>query len=322
MKRFDYLVPASLSAALDAAKVDGTVVKGAGLDLLDLMKEGLVEPMALLDLGRLPELGSIRDDEGGWEIGAAVKLADLLRHDGLRAGCSALMEAVASAATPQLREQATLGGNLCQRPRCWYFRKKQFPCWKKGGDTCFAYDGENKYHAILGGGSCWMVHPSSLAPALIVLGAVVILKSASGSRELPAEDFFVAPEKSRTAETVLAPGEIVFSVRIPKTGAASAFLDVKEKQSFDWPLAMAAAARDGTAWRICLGAVAPVPWRSLAAERILEGEARPGSALARAAAEAALKDAVSMGQNGFRIKIARTVVERVVLAAAGREVSA
>jgi len=223
-------------------------------------------------------------------------------------------DAAAAAATPQIRNAATLGGNLAQRPRCWYFRREDFRCRRKGGSECFAIDGQNEMHAVFDNDLCAIVHPSATGTALTALGASLLLRGPSGERAVPVEDFFVRPQVDVTRENVLRPGELIVEVRVP-AGRRSGYVKLMEKQSFDWPLAEAAVAL-GDDPRVVLGAAAPIPWRARAAEALLRGK-RVDDALATQAAEAALQGAKPLQHNGYKVPILKTAVRRALLAAGG-----
>src|SRR5262249_13036269 len=229
-------------------------------------------------------------------------------------------EAAGSIATPQIRNLATVGGNLCQRPRCWYFRSPDIVCLKKGGTECYAASGENKYHAIFGGGPSFIVHPSDLAPILVALGAEVDLASLEGRRSMPLEKFFTLPTSGDVRrENVLRPGELVTSVRVPSSvlGARSTYLKFKERASLDFALVSTAAALelgplgDIRAARLVLGGVAPVPWRVPEAESFLAGK-RPTPEVAAEAAQIALRGAKPLAKNGFKIPLAQALVRRAL----------
>jgi xanthine dehydrogenase YagS FAD-binding subunit len=246
-------------------------------------------------------------------------LADIGRSDLLGAKYAVLHAAAAEAATPQIRERATLGGNLCQRPQCWYFRKKEFNCLKKGGPTCFALEGENKFNAIFGGGPSYIVHPSNAAPAIVALDGEIVVRSAEGEpRRIKAAELFVLPEKSLMKENVLERGEVITEIILPQAPSASATVELREKQSFDWPLAMACVARIAGRWRVCLGAVAPIPWLSQPAMDAL-GDREMTPELAAAAGEAAAADADPMTENEYKVQLVKVATKRALLAAAGLE---
>jgi xanthine dehydrogenase YagS FAD-binding subunit len=231
-----------------------------------------------------------------------------------------LHHAAAEAATPQIREVASVGGNICQRPRCWYFRNPEFHCLKKGGSTCFAVEGENRYHAIFGGGPSYIVHPSNVAPALVALDGIIVVRSAKGEpKKIKAADFFVLPEKKLMAENVLEPGQVVTEIILQSAPRQSATIELREKQSFDWPIAMSCVARMKDGWRVCLGAVAPIPWLSQPAMEVL-GNKEITPDLAAAAGEAAAKDADPMTENEYKVQLVKVATKRALLTAAGLEV--
>jgi xanthine dehydrogenase YagS FAD-binding subunit len=327
VKAFSYVNATNEQEALAAlGTARGRVMPIAGgQDLIALMKDYIAQPDRLVNVKALD--GTIAAEGGGLRIGAAVRLADLAGHPVVRREYPALAQAAAEVGTPQIRHVGTVGGNLAQRPRCWYFRNEEFHCLKKGGAQCFAVEGENQYHAILGGGPCYIVHPSSLAVPLLAFGARMRVVSAAGTRDVEASGFFVLPEENLFQENVLSPGELVTQVYLPPAGGRrSATYEVRFKQSYDWPLAMATAVLDLAggqvrAARVTLGAVAPVPWRSEAAEAALAGGA-VNEQTASAAAEAAVKDATPMSENGYKVQIARTAVKRAILMAAGLPVPA
>jgi xanthine dehydrogenase YagS FAD-binding subunit len=323
MKSFSWVNATSLEEAF-ASVGERAVIKAGGVDLLDRMKERIDEPERLVNIRNLKNLDRIAvAKDGSVEIGPLVTLAQLAAHPELRKRHLALSAAASHAATPQIRNMATLGGNLLQRPRCWYFRSEEFRCKKKGGDTCFALEGENAYHAIFGNRSCAIVHPSATAGPLVALGAKVELTSAKGKRELLLEQFFVTPEKDVTKENVLAPGELVTAVRIPLTSTRvrSAYSKQGEKESFDWPLADVTVVLEleGKTCKkaaIVLGAAAPVPWRAVEAEKALVGKTLDASAAA-IAADRALVGATPLAKNRYKTALFEALVRRTVLAAGG-----
>ena len=257
--------------------------------------------------------------------GAAVTLADLVANADARKMYPALTEAAAEVGTPQIRNAGTVGGNLNQRPRCWYYRNEEFNCLKKGGSRCFAVDGENQYHAIFGGGPCHIVHPSSLAVPAIALDARFRIVGPTGEREVAAADYYQMPDKNLMGETVLGPAEVLTHVILPAPGQTrNATYEVRFKQSHDWPLAMASVAismqgQNVRAARIVMGAVAPVPWRSTPAETALTGK-RLTEQVAMEAADAAVAAAKPMSGNAYKVQIARTAVKRAIMKAGGLKV--
>jgi xanthine dehydrogenase YagS FAD-binding subunit len=325
MNRFAIVTPTGVqSASRELARPDRAAIAG-GVDILDLLKQDLAAPAALVNLKHLPELQGIElTPSGGLRLGAVASLHQVAVHPGVRERFTAIAEAAEQAATPQIRNLATVAGNLLQRPRCWYFRNPLVHCLKKGGTRCYAVSGLNRYNAILGGGPSFIVHPSNLAPALIAFGASAQIAGPSGERTVVLEKFFVPPSVDPTRENDLKPGEIITSVMVPApaAGTRSAYLEAREKQSFDWPLAAAAVvletpprARTVRGARIVMGAVAPVPWRVPDAESALAGAAIDRER-ARAAAEAALKGAAPLSENAYKIAIAKVIVRRAILRAA------
>ncbi|MCL4846909.1 MAG: FAD binding domain-containing protein [Acidobacteria bacterium] len=323
MKAFEYVDPTNLTQALGALSPSRgrALAIAGGQDLLALMKDYVLQPDRLVNVKRLDQTVA-EADGGGWRVGAAVRLADLARHEGLRSAYPALAHAADEVGTPQIRNIGTVGGNLCQRPRCWYFRNEEFRCLKKGGPRCYAVDGENQFHAIFGDGPCHIVHPSSLAVPLLAYGAIVETAGPSGPREWPAADFFQMPDRNLFGETVLGPNELITAVRLPALkNVRSGHYEVRYKQSTDWPMAFATVAltMDGSrvaSARVVLGAVAPVPWPSPAAEAVLGGQV-VDEAIASRAADAAVRDAQPMSGNAYKVQVARTAVKRAVLRAAG-----
>ena len=326
MNRFEWVNVSSVEQAVRELAA-GAVAKAGGIDVMDLLKEHLIEPRRLVNLRTIRGLDEIRDGDDALRLGPMVTLARLADDPAVRRRYRALADAAGHAATPQIRNAATLGGNLLQRPRCWYFRSEAFVCRKKGGDRCFAIapTGENAYHAIFGNKVCAAVHPSATATALIALGARLRLHGERGPREAPLETFFVAPETDVMREHSLAPdGELVTEIIVPAPadGSSSAYIKQGEKESYDWPLAEVAVALEqeaGTCRRasIVLGAAAPVPHRARAAEKALVGR-RIDENTAESAARAALEGATPLAQNAYKVQIFRTIVRRTILAALGR----
>ncbi len=326
MKAFAYVNAANEKEAIAALGPErGRFLPLAGgMDLLAMMKDYIAQPERLVNVKSLDRTVR-RTPDGGLRIGAAVTLAELVAHADAAKLYPALVQAAAEVGTPQIRNAGTVGGNLNQRPRCWYFRNEEFHCLKKGGSRCFAVDGENQYHAIFGDGPCHIVHPSSLAVPAIALDARFRIAGPAGEREVSAAEYYQMPDRNLFGETVLAPNELLTHVIVPAPGAArSATYEVRFKQSHDWPLAMASvslslAGKTVRAARVVMGAVAPVPWRSAPAEAALTGKAVSEEA-AMAAADAAVTGAKPMSQNAYKIQIARTAVKRAIMKAAGMAV--
>jgi xanthine dehydrogenase YagS FAD-binding subunit len=330
VRAFEYSSPRSLPDALALLAQDGEAVRplAGGTDLLTLMKADLIAPSRLVDVKRLAELDDrIVVEADGLTIGALATLAQIESDPLVRASFPALAEAAAVAATPQLRNMATIGGNLLQRPRCWYFRHPQVRCWLKGGDECPAQDGQNQLHALFGGGPCYAVHPSDPATALVALDASVRLRGPEGERSLPLADFFALPTDGRRTETVLRPDELILSlsVPLPPDGGHSAYLKAMDRKVWAFALVGVAASvvRDGSriaAACLVLGGVAPIPWRATGAEQLLVGAEIDDDLFARAA-DAALADSEPLSHNGYKVPLARTLVRRALAAATGAPIS-
>lgn len=319
MKPFTYDVADDLTSALAVLNHERTL-KAGGIDLLDRLKERLDEPGRIVSIGNIGDLRYIKEDGGAIKLGCLTTLADIGRSAMLQSRFPGLHESAGRAATPQVREQATLGGNLCQRPRCWYYRSLDFNCLKKGGGTCYAVEGDNRYHAVIAGGPCHIVHPSNCAPPLFAADAGFVIRNAEGERAIKATDFFKLPRESMYAEHALQPGEVLTEAVIPSVPTHSASVELREKQSFDWPMAMASVARVEGKWRVCLGAVAPVPWLSEPAMAVL-GSSDVTPELAAKAGEAAAGEAEPMTQNEYKVQLIKVAVKRALLAAVGVEAS-
>ncbi|HEY1694312.1 MAG TPA: FAD binding domain-containing protein [Polyangiaceae bacterium] len=322
MKTFAWTDPASLGDAL-ALLGPSSIAKAGGVDLMDLLKEHLVAPARLVNLLRVPGLDRIEDRGAqGLRIGPLVTLARIAEDATVAARWRAVAEAAGHAATPQIRNMATIGGNLVQKPRCWYYRLEQFPCLRKGGKECFAREGENAYHAVFANEACCAVHPSSLATPLLALGASVELTSPRGARTVPLENFFVPARELRMRDTLLDADELITAIALPApaAGSASAYVKQAQKESYDWPLVEVAVAVDrgptGACTRasVMLGAVAPNPWKARAAEAALVG--RPlDEASARDAGKAAVQGATPLRDNGYKLALIEAAVRRAVIAA-------
>jgi xanthine dehydrogenase YagS FAD-binding subunit len=322
MNRFEWVNPTSIEQAVELLG-DGAVVKAGGVDLMDLLKEHIIEPTRLINLRGVRGLDEISDGDDGLRLGPLVTLARLAESPEVRGRYRALADAAGHAATPQIRNAATVGGNLLQRPRCWYFRSEDFVCKKKGGSSCFALapTGENAYHAVFDNGVCAAVHPSATAAALVALGARVRIEGARGRRELALEELLVGPETDVRRENDLAADELIAEIVVPApaAGASSAYIKQGEKESYDWPLVEVAVAleRRGSVCdkaSIVVGAVAPIPRRARAAEAALVGK-RIDETSARAAARAATAGATPLSGNGYKVKLIETIVRRTILAA-------
>jgi xanthine dehydrogenase YagS FAD-binding subunit len=330
MKPFGYASAASLDEALRLlgrnGGPDGTARPLAGgTDLLTLMKADVLAPPGVVDIKRAGLPGGIEATPDGAVIGALATLADIESSAVLRDRYPALTEAAAVAATPQLRNMATLGGNLLQRPRCWYFRNRHLQCWLRGGDDCPARDGENQLHAVLGGGPCHAVHPSDLAPALVTLDAEVAVQGPRGGRTIPVAELFALPTDRRRTETRLAADELIVSIRLPALapGTRSTYLKAMDRRVWAFALAGVSArmrlqGRRIADARLTLSGVAPVPWPAQEAERMLTG-ADVGEELFERVAAAALAQATPLRLNAYKIPLARALVRRALAGLAGEK---
>ena len=327
MNAFEFVQPRTVAEAVAAGAAPGAAFHAAGTNLIDLMKGGVVRPARLVDVTRLPGLDRIEHaPDGGVRIGALVRNADLAYDPAFARRFPAVAEALLSGASAQLRNAATVGGNLLQRTRCAYFYDPASACNKREpGAGCDALDGENRLHAVLGWSrSCIATHPSDFCVPLAALDAAVEIEGPAGRREVPLMDFHRLPGDAPERETVLAPGDLVIAVRLPAEAAGFAaharYLKVRERTSYAFAVVSAAAAlrmeggRIAEA-RVALGGVALKPWRAREAEAALLGAA-PDAAAFRQAAEAALVDAAPSGDNAFKIELARRIVARALLMAA------
>ncbi len=315
MKSFEYVHAHSLEEAQKFAGSDwnSRLLYAGGTDQLSMIKHDIDRPDRLVNLKRIPHLNKLEKGREGLRIGSLVTVSDLVKDPHIKKNYTVLYEAAMHIATPQLRNMATVGGNLCQRPRCWYFRG-DFPCIRKGGDTCFAVGGENKYHCIIGGDPCFIVHPSDLAVALMALDARVVIYDNHKEEKTALKDFFVLPEKDPLRENRLQPGQIITAVEIPAPapGTWSHYDKVKERGSWDFALVSAALVVSGdkrkiTSGRLAFGGVAPVPWMDEDIIRQLADLSTEKAAL-KGFSEKLFRDAVTLGQNEYKIRMARNLV--------------
>lgn len=320
MNAFDYVIPHSLEDAVAVlARGDDARIFAGGTDLLCAMKQGIATPMCLVNLKAIPGLNAIRlAPDGALELGALVTLGDLAMHPLVRERHPIVSQAAGRIATPQVRNAATLGGNLCQRPRCMYFRHPDYACVRREGKGCFAPGGQNRYHAIFDGHRCYMAHPSDLAPALIACDADVVIAGKEGVRVAPMGEFFMPPREDPTRETILGPCEIATGVRVPPPvrGTTGVFLKASERKATDFALVSVAVtlsleAGQVTRARIALGAVAPIPWRVPWAEDCLLGEPLSDAAI-RSACEAAVEDARPLRENAYKIALTKGLLKKAL----------
>ena len=321
MNDFFYHQPGTLHEAIALLQPSARPLAG-GTDLVTLMKPGVVQPTHLVSIRRVLPSG-IRADAEATALGAGATLADIEENALIASKYTALAQAAALAATPQIRNLATLGGNLLQRPRCWYFRNPRVHCWLKGGAECPAREGENRQHALFGDSPCVAVHPSDPAAALLAFDAQVRIGAPQSERTAPLEEFFALPEEGRRSESRLAQNELILEVRMPAHPAEtrSVYLKAMDRAAFAFALVGVAAVlrlspggKVGHA-RLVLSGVAPIPWRARAAEAVLLGSTFQED-LWEKAAEAALEGAAPLQHNAWKIPLAKALVKRALRALA------
>jgi xanthine dehydrogenase YagS FAD-binding subunit len=296
------------------------LVLAGGSEALQLMKDGVLTPDYVVNLKTIPGLNAIREERSGFRIGALATLSEIEEHRGIREKLLILSDAAAEAASPQIRNAGTLAGNICQRPFCWYFRSGHFNCLRKGGQLYYTVTGDGRFHAILGGGPSFIVHPSDTAPALVALNAQITIAGPAGTKTVPLEKFFVLPQVDFTRENILRPGEIVTEIFVPqpRSGSKGFYHKVRERQAWDHAIVSVAtvvhgagaAVRDA---RVVLGGVAPIPWRAFKAEEFLRGK-KLDEAAAQRAGEIALEGARPLKDNGYKVDMAKALVQRGLLA--------
>jgi len=319
LSKFSYKRVTSVNEAIAAASRPGARILAGGTDLLGCLRDEVFTANTLVSLNGIKALKGISARPGGGlRIGALTTLSEVAANRQVSDSYRVLAQAAAAAASPQLRNQGTIGGNICQRPRCWYFRG-DFHCLRKGGEPCFAVLGENEFHCILGGAPCFIVHPSDTAPALVALDAKLSITGPKGPRTIPVASFFVLPAVNVLKENVLAADEVVTEILLdpPQSGARGAYRKVRDRGAFDFALAGAAivvalAGGKVTAARVVLSGVAPAPWRSAEAEKALVGRSLDAATVAQAAA-AAVKDAAPLPRNEYKIALVRGVLEETLL---------
>lgn len=326
MQAFEYASPASVKEAvalLGSSWSDAAVLAG-GTDLLNLMKDYIETPKRVVNIKRIKDLGGVRKSGQGLRIGALATFDELANSAQVRSEYPAIHAAVMGVSSPQIRNMGTAAGDLCQRPRCWYYRTGNGLLAMKDGKSLVP-GGQNQYHAIFGGGPAYFVSASSLGPALIALGAKVKVMGASGDREIPLEQFFLVPKAEGEREIALKPGELITEITVPAaSGRKNATYEVREREAIDWPLATASVALTmkgnsiGSA-RVVLGHVAPKPWVAAEAEQFLAGKTITEE-VAEGAGAAAAKGAQPLSENAYKVQLAKVVVKRALLAAVGKQV--
>lgn len=321
MKNFNIAEPQTIGQVTSLAfeKKDKYFLMAGGTDLLAEIKDEIIEPEVIVNLNSIPNLSYIKKEKDGVRIGALTSVAELAEDPLIKNEYPGLHEAANTVATPQLRNMGTLGGNLCQRPRCWYYRDPQVKCRKKGGSKCFAFGGRNKYHAVLGGGLCYIVYPSDLAPALISLDAEISISSPKRDKTIPLANFYILPSVNVMKENILDSNEVLREIKIPltKKGEKSTYYKLMERGA--WDFAIVSAAVKGTVSgdvfrdiKIVLGGVAPVPWRLEKAENIIRGK-KVTEDMVRKAVREALREAKPLKENGYKKELVETVLYRAAL---------
>ncbi len=314
-------VDATASSLLSGAGKGSAILKSGGIDVLDLMKEGLIAPQKVVNIRNIPGLDKIEyNSKSGLRMGANVTLSSIEKNNDVKTNYKALQLAVAKAATPQLRNMSTIGGNLGQRTRCWYFRSIDHECLRKGGNTCFAKNGENEYHAVINNGTCASVYASSVATALMAYDAIIEIAGENGQKkEVPIEEFFVTPYQDVRKENILKGGEIITAVMLPSVNdkIKSHYIKQGARQSYDWALADVAVVAEVSGKKckdakVVLGAASPVPMRSKEAESILMRDGINESS-AKLAAEAAMEKATPLEKNGYKVAIFKAILQRAIM---------
>ena len=322
MKAFTNATPKDLAQAIaiaGQARRDGrtAALAGGGSDMLGMMKERLITPDVLVHLTSIKGLDQVKADNNGVVIGGLITLDALASHPLIRQQYAVLAEAAADVATPQIRNVATLAGNICQRPWCWYYRNG-FACLKNGGTTCFSVAGENEFHAIFGGGPSYIVHPSDTAPALVALDATFRLTGPAGERVVSAAEFFTLPAVNAARENVLKDDEVLHTIALPKPipGAKSTYHKIMDREAWTHAVVSAAVVLDMSGdvcrnARIVLGGVAPTPWRLPEVEKMLAGQ-RITPALAAAAGKAAVAGARPLAKNQYKVPMTEAMIARTL----------
>jgi xanthine dehydrogenase YagS FAD-binding subunit len=320
MNNFTYLQPETLEEASQLLKTEDThtLPYAGGTDALDLIKKDIIVPRQVVNLKKIPNLNKIEYTLGkGLRIGALVTITELTGHKLLNEKYTIISEAAKEIASPQLRNVGTIGGNICQRPRCYYFRE-EFNCIRKGGDTCYAYEGQNKLHCIIDGGPCYIVHPSDMAVALMALNAKVNIFDGVKSRTIPIDDFFVLPEEDYLHENILKAGEIITEFQIPDlpSNTRSGYLKFKEREVWDFAVVSAGAViqmngnsiRSG---RVSLGGVAPIPWQEELLNQKLIGLSPNENAIGQWSKNA-LKKAEPLSMNSYKVQLSQNLLKQLV----------
>jgi xanthine dehydrogenase YagS FAD-binding subunit len=323
MQAFEYANPTTVreAVALLGARWDDAAVLAGGTDLISLMKEHIATPQRVVNIKNIKELNTIRKHGDEMHVGAAVTFDELERDADIQRYYPLLAHAASGVTSPQIRNMGTVGGDLCQRPRCWYYRNGFGLLGQDKDGKSLIPGGENKFHAIFGNsGPAYFVSASSLGPGLVALGARIRLVSASGSREVDAAKFFLAPRNADARETALLPNELLTEIILPGSDTHSATYEIRQKEALDWPLAAAAvllnmAGDTVSNARIVLGHVAPTPWVSVEAQNAIAGKPVTQET-AGEAGKAAMEGATPLSQNRYKVQLTRVAVKRALLMAA------
>ena len=315
MTPFQHVSPRTVDRAVSLAEDKGRYLAG-GIDLLGEMKEYIANPSVLVNVKDLPATRDITSDKGSWTIGTNVTISEIEQHPDLKRVFPGLQQGAAEVGSPQIRNVATVGGNLAQHSRCWYYRHRDIRCLKKGGDTCYAHEGDNKYHSLFSGNPCISPVVSNLAVALAALDAKVIVRRGKDEVALTIPEVYAKAWENPEAHHSLGTTDLILRVQIPDTGRTSAYKQISEKSSFDWALVSCASAAkvDGkklSKVRVVLGAVAPIPYQVQAAHDFLEGKELTDDAATRAS-EIILKDASPYPHNGYKMPIAQALIRRTL----------
>lgn len=323
MPSFEYVRANTVDEAIKHLATRNAKIHAGGTDLLGCARDWIFPVERVVSIRGIKGLSGIDETLEGTKIGSLTTIAQLAASPVVARLFPGLAMAAGEVASPQLRNQGTIGGNLCQKPRCWYYRG-EFDCIRKGGMTCYAVAGENKFHCVLGGANCFMVHPSDTAPMLIALGTSLIVKGPRGSRWISAENLYVSPSDDPQRETVLEPGEIITEIVVPKSSRPqySSYRKIRARQSWDFALAGVALAlqfegRRILKARVVLSGAAPVPWRSKEVEEVITGRSLDRATIARASS-VVMKQASPMTQNGYKVDLFMAVVKEELERAAAR----
>jgi xanthine dehydrogenase YagS FAD-binding subunit len=322
LPQFSYVRPDTIKDTVKHLQTKKAAIHAGGTDLLGCLRDGLIPVDKVVSLGALPDMRGIQETSTGLKIGALTTITEVAANPLVQKQYAGLAQAAAAVASPQLRNQGTLGGNLCQKPRCWYYRG-DFPCLRKNGDKCYALAGENQFHAIFGhSGICAFPHPSDTAPALVALGARVVIQGPKGKRTLPVEKLHVLPQDNPQVETVLESGELITHIELPQPPAKlhSSYRKVRARRAWDFALAGLALALelDGGRVKNCrvvLSGAAPIPWRSQPVEEVLQGNQLTEETIARAA-QAVIKNAQPLTENRYKLDIFQGIIEEELAALA------